>query len=264
MILADSELCKKYQGSKIDGKTFVEQYQQDYYGQELNLEKMQEEFCIRVDPQMIKAIGSIAPVMKRCYQIIEGLDNPSYNGKQQAYYEQATQLARKELILEAQGVKIDDAEMTQLIGEIANFEISLQQEGVRYEDLEKKMVNRNQIREKIQQIKKMNPTLAKTYETVLQDIEKKEKGQEEQGLHLPNEEEMQLFLKIEFYLASNLPEVQENNAIAVYKPSLWKRFWNKWNNWKQGRKEEKCKNQRKRNKKNKKKHYDKNQKSFQI
>ena len=84
----------------------------------------------------------------------------------------------------------------------------------------------------------MNPTLAKTYETVLQDIEKKEKGQEEQGLHLPNEEEMQLFLKIEFYLASNLPEVQENNAIAVYKPSLWKRFWNKWNNWKQGRKEE--------------------------
>ena len=238
MILADSELCKKYQGSKIDGKTFVEQYQQDYYGQELNLEKMQEEFCIRVDPQMIKAIGSIAPVMKRCYQIIEGLDNPRYNGKQQAYYEQATQLARKELILEAQGVKIDDAEMTQLIGEIANFEISLQQEGVRYEDLEKKMVNRNQIREKIQQIKKMNPTLAKTYETVLQNIEKKEKGQEEQGLHLPNEEEMQLFLKIEFYLASNLPEVQENNAIAVYKPSLWKRFWNKWNNWKQGRKEE--------------------------
>ena len=238
MILADSELCKKYQGSKIDGKTFVEQYQQDYYGQELNLEKMQEEFCIRVDPQMIKAIGSIAPVMKRCYQIIEGLDNPRYNGKQQAYYEQATQLARKELILEAQVVKIDDAEMTQLIGEIANFEISLQQEGVRYEDLEKKMVNQNQIREKIQQIKKMNPILAKTYETVLQDIEKKEKGQEEQGLHLPNEEEMQLFLKIEFYLASNLPEVQENNAIAVYKPSLWKRFWNKRNNWKQGRKEE--------------------------
>ena len=56
MILADSELCKKYQGSKIDGKTFVEQYQQDYYGQELNLEKMQEEFCIRVDPQMITSL----------------------------------------------------------------------------------------------------------------------------------------------------------------------------------------------------------------
>ena len=238
MILADEDLNKKYTSKAEDELFFGGKYREDYYGQELNLEEMKKNFTARAQEDMITSIVKLAPMMKRIYQMIDEIQDPSQNGKKQYCFQQANELARRCLELDAKDLKMGDIETTQLIDEVATFEFEMMQETASYADQVKKEAARKEMREKIERIRKMNPKLAKIYEYQLQEITAEEKSQETEELQLPIEQrEIQLLAKIDFYLNANLAKEQENMQIAVYKPSLWSRFLNKLNNWKNGRKE---------------------------
>ena len=209
------------------------QYINNFYGSELNIEALKESYALVLDKEHIIEIQQKrVPVMKDTYQGIAKMED----GMQDEYLKRANELANQYIQLMKDKANVKAEEMTRLISSISMLEMEIGTKNNKFKERkaaeEAYKQTKDDITRKIAQIKGINPELAKQYTEELQANEGVNISyRAKTGMVSP--EEIKISNEVDFFVNANFrkenQKIQSDKSeitdMTVYKEPTKKGFW---------------------------------------